>query len=221
MADRAYKLDAQLIKQRQEALGLSVDQLAYKAGVDRKTLQRWLGGRRALKANAEQLAMALGVTTERITGKAALEPQDSQLFEMNIKLGGRLSDASDPLAFTRATTALLRSLAENGVNVSHHQTNVNVHLLHDGEYTRTIVLVYGMFENGTRFWLYAAVRPSMYPLFVSNYKSGDIDLYNFEMYGEMLVFGEGDTPPDEATLKVAAMYQTTPAALMDGMNGIS
>jgi hypothetical protein len=74
--------------------------------------------------------------------------------------------------------------------------------------TRTIVLVYGMLESGSPFWVYVAVKPSKYQAFMTAQKDGTLDLYKFEPYGEIIVSGEGRMPPDEVTLKVAEMYQT-------------
>lgn len=79
--------------------------------------------------------------------------------------------------------------------------------------TRTIVLVYGMFDTGHPFWVFVAVKPSKYQNFLTAYKEGGIDLYHFEPFGEIIVSGQGRMPPDDITLKVAEMYQTDPAAL--------
>ena len=83
--------------------------------------------------------------------------------------------------------------------------------------TRIIVLFYGMLENGNPFWLFAAVKPSRYKPMLAAQKEGLIDLYHFESYGEIIVSGEGKTPPDEVTLKVAEMYQTSPEILMQSL----
>lgn len=80
---------------------------------------------------------------------------------------------------------------------------------------RTIVLIYGMLENGNPFWVFAAVKPSKYQPFIAAQKDGTIDLYNFEPFGEIIISGEGKSPPDEIILKVAEMYQTDPATLMN------
>lgn len=79
--------------------------------------------------------------------------------------------------------------------------------------TRIIVLVYGMLDNGNPFWVYVAVKPSKYDSFLEVQKSGELDLYKFDGFGEIIVSGESKLPPDEVTLKVAEMYQTDPATL--------
>jgi hypothetical protein len=83
--------------------------------------------------------------------------------------------------------------------------------------TRIIVLIYGMLESGNPFWLFAAVKPSRYQPMLAAQKQATLDLYHFELYGEIIVSGEGKSPPDEVTLKVAEMYQTSPEVLMQAM----
>src|SRR4051812_32544442 len=78
---------------------------------------------------------------------------------------------------------------------------------------RTIVLMYAMFENGNPCWVFVAVKPSQYQPFLTAHKAGEIDLYNFKPYGEIIVSGAGKSPPDDVTLKVAEMYQTDPNTL--------
>jgi len=85
------------------------------------------------------------------------------------------------------------------------------------ELRRIIALIYGMLENGNPFWLFAAVKPSRYQPMLAAQKEDKLDLYHFESYGEIIVSGEGKSPPDEVTLKVAEMYQTSPEVLMQAM----
>ena len=79
--------------------------------------------------------------------------------------------------------------------------------------TRTIVLMYGLLEDGGPFWLYAAVKPSQYQSFMAAQKDGSLDVYKFEQYGEIIISGKGRTPPDDITLKIAELYQTDPDKL--------
>ena len=72
--------------------------------------------------------------------------------------------------------------------------------------SRVIMLLYGKMDHGGPFWCYVAVKPSQFEAFKAAEKSGALDLYNFEAYGEVIVSAEGKTPPEEVTLKVAEMY---------------
>ncbi len=79
--------------------------------------------------------------------------------------------------------------------------------------TRIIVLVYAMLETKQPCWIYVAVKPSKYDGFMLAQKEGKLDLYHFDPFGEIIVSGEGKSPPDAITLKVAEMYQTDPTKL--------
>lgn len=72
--------------------------------------------------------------------------------------------------------------------------------------SRVIMLLYGKMDHGGPFWCYVAVKPSQFEAFKAAEAAGKIDLYNFEAYGEVIVSAEGQTPPEEVTLKVAEMY---------------
>ena len=78
---------------------------------------------------------------------------------------------------------------------------------------RVIVLIYGMLEGGKPFWVYAAVKPSKYEEFNKLKGENKLDLQNFDAFGELIIAGEGQTPPIEVTLKVAEVYQTDPKKL--------
>ena len=73
---------------------------------------------------------------------------------------------------------------------------------------RVIVLIYGMLAGGKPFWVYAAVKPSKYEAFNVLKSENKLDLQTFDEYGELIIAGEGQTPPIEVTLKVAEVYQT-------------
>lgn len=79
--------------------------------------------------------------------------------------------------------------------------------------TRTIVLVYGLLEDGNPCWVFVAVRPSAYQDFINAQKNGSLNLYQFSPFGEIIVSGVGKSPPDDITIKVAEMYQTDPEKL--------
>ena len=83
---------------------------------------------------------------------------------------------------------------------------------------RIIVLLYGMMEGGKPFWVYAAVKPSQYDDFNAAKSNGTLKLDAFEAYGEIIIAGEGQTPPVEVTLKIAEVYQTDPNQLFEDQN---
>jgi non-specific serine/threonine protein kinase/serine/threonine-protein kinase len=78
------------------------------------------------------------------------------------------------------------------------------------QYSRTIVLLYGVMESNEPFWVFAAIRPSRYQEFMQAHKEGKVDLEAFAPWGELIISGEGKTPPKIVLDKVATMYQTDP-----------
>lgn len=87
--------------------------------------------------------------------------------------------------------------------------------------TRIIVLIYGMLDSGKPFWTFAAIKPGKYEAFQQAQKDGKVDLYKFEPFGEIIVSGEGKSPPEQVTLKVAELYQTDPAILIQSLEETS
>lgn len=77
--------------------------------------------------------------------------------------------------------------------------------------SRVIMLLYGQMDHGGPFWCYVAVKPSQFNAFKAAETAGSIDLYNFEPFGEVIVSAEGQTPPEDVTLKVAEMYGADPS----------
>ena len=75
------------------------------------------------------------------------------------------------------------------------------------------MLVYAMLDTGQSCWIYAAVKPTKQEDFLRAQKDGTLDMYNFGEFGEIIVSGEGKSPPDDVTLKVAEMYQTDPTTM--------
>jgi transcriptional regulator with XRE-family HTH domain len=219
---RFHPINKEEVLRLQRSMGLTVFDLAERAGLDWKTLNKWLNGEveGGLISKVTKLAKALGVSPDRIIdapGKAlytTVEAEESHTFEMTIKLKGTLSDPRKAIALTHATENLLNDLSNKEVALSGHESQVAIFTSKDGELKRMIVLIYGLLENGNPFWVFAAVRPDMYPLFKVTQKAGRIDLQNFELFGEIIVSGEGNAPPDDVTIQVAEIYQTDAKTLI-------
>ncbi len=87
--------------------------------------------------------------------------------------------------------------------------------------SRVIMLLYGKMDHGGPFWCYVAVKPSQFDAFKAAEAAGQIDLYNFDTYGEVIVSAEGQTPPEDVTLKVAEMYGADPATFFQPIDPIA
>lgn len=87
--------------------------------------------------------------------------------------------------------------------------------------SRVIMLLYGQMDHGGPFWCYVAIKPSQFENFKAAEKAGTIDLYNFESFGEVIVSAEGQTPPEDVTLKVAEMYGADPSTFFQPIDPIA
>lgn len=75
---------------------------------------------------------------------------------------------------------------------------------------RIVMLVYGKMDNGGPYWSYVAVRPTRYDQFTLLWRQGGLNMQYFERegFGEVIVSGDGVVPPPDVTKKVAAMFNT-------------
>lgn len=87
--------------------------------------------------------------------------------------------------------------------------------------SRVIMLLYGKMDHGGPFWCYVAIKPSKFENFKEAEKAGMIDLYNFGDYGEVIVSAEGQTPPEDVTLKVAEMYGADPSTFFQPIDPLA
>lgn len=76
---------------------------------------------------------------------------------------------------------------------------------------RMVMLTYGRMQDGKgSYWCYVAVKPSQYQRFQSTLKAGALDLQRFEEngFGEVIVSGPGLYPPPEVTRDVGKTFNT-------------
>ncbi len=74
--------------------------------------------------------------------------------------------------------------------------------------SRIIALTFGQMESGGSYWCYVAVKPSRYEAFqkAMGSKAYNIQRFPDDGYGEVIVSGEGITPPTEVTMQVAKLF---------------
>lgn len=210
---RTYPIKIERVQELQRYLGWTDDKLAREAGISAVTLSNWLN-RRVLGAYMKKirlLAKALQTTPDDIielpVTNAEAEPKTTETnrFDVSIKLAGVVADSAQLFTITRMIENYLKELRQNGIEVITNTANVSIHSSRDGETTRIITHIFGLLEDGARFWVYASVRPSMYSLFQTTYAEGKLDLYRFETFGEILLSGRGEQPPEEVVRLFASM----------------
>ena len=82
---------------------------------------------------------------------------------------------------------------------------------------RVVMLVYGLMSNSNPFWCFVAVKPTRYKELQAlvAQKTFDIRTYEADGFGEIVVSGEGVTPPNDVVKAVAQMFDVPVRKLFD------
>ncbi len=86
--------------------------------------------------------------------------------------------------------------------------------LQPDEVARIIVLARGRMEQGGNYWCYLSVKPSRYKTFqqaIAQYYN--IQHFDQDGFGEVIVSGEGEVPPEAVTQQVATIFSVPVAEL--------
>ena len=84
--------------------------------------------------------------------------------------------------------------------------------IHDPDtLSRIIMLTFGTMDHGGPYWCYVAIKPSRYEKFRKLMASMTYNMQQFDQddYGEIVVSGEGDRPPSAITRQVASMFDVS------------
>jgi len=85
---------------------------------------------------------------------------------------------------------------------------------------RVVMLVYGVMSNSKPFWCFVAAKPTRYKELQALVaaKTFDIRKYEEDGFGEIVVSGEGVTPPNDVVQTVAKMFDVPVKKLFDDAN---
>ncbi len=77
--------------------------------------------------------------------------------------------------------------------------------------SRIVMLTFGRMDHGGPYWCYVAIKPSRYDEFRKVMASMTYNMQNFDQdhFGEIIVSGQGDRPPADITKKVAKMFDVS------------
>ena len=166
-----------------------------------------MSGGEAYIANIFAIADALGVKFETLLDgyqPPTVRPADA--FRDQYLPLRRNDFARSAHSLATLTPDIVASLAKIGITINVQQSQLSI-VDHAGyDIRRIIMLVYGLLDTGGSFWCYVAVKPSKYREFVAIQKQGTLNLYKIDPLGEIIVSGQGATPPEEVTRKVAELF---------------
>lgn len=85
--------------------------------------------------------------------------------------------------------------------------------------SRIVMLTHGLMETSGRYWCYVAVKPSRFEEFQAAV-AGKYNIQNFDKdgYGEVVVSGEGAEPPQEVTDQVGKLFGVDPKTFFTDKN---
>src|SRR5208337_1223373 len=170
-----YPVRGNELDQLRESRGLSLERLAQKAGIHIKSLKRILAGGKSRLQTIDLLAKALGVSCNEL--RADIPRKDEQeltCFSLDLTIHGTMESIRQLQDVLNVSPAIKALLEQSGIMVSTLNARLQV-LNQTGEVERTIALLYGIMNNGTPFWVFAAVIPSRYSHFISAYSNGVLD----------------------------------------------
>lgn len=207
---RACRVDE--IERLRSTKGYSIDRLAEKSGLNRKTIERILNGKPAFIGTVAAIAQALGTTTDALIvdtprAKASEVVMQDTTFRLDLSFYGTLSEPIHATRLLGLANEIANILSRDGVCVRSQQGELSLQRSRDDEVHRVIVQIYGILANGGPCWIMAAVRPSRYAHFMIDYKKNLVDIHNFLPYGEIIVSGEGTHPSRSIARKIAEMYR--------------
>lgn len=204
-----HPVRADLIEQLRQSQGLSLNALALKADLSLRQMKRILNGGMAYIATINRLAKTLNVETDALRADIDLKPMESRTeYRLDLSIAGMIDDAAKSAVLIQITPKIIALLKEHGVDVRKFNTALALNEYADQDLRRTIALIYGLLDTGDPFWAFVAVRSSLYRQFVSDQRSGKMDLTKFDQYGEIIICGEGYAPAEDIISTVANMYQT-------------
>jgi hypothetical protein len=217
------QVNGELIEQLMAFHKTHPKKLAGDAKVGIQTIHKMRRSERVQIAMIEKVASVFGktvddLTTKDVETKTEIIQNENHTFDMTIKIKGSLAEMRDAAGLAHAAEDMINMLSNKGIRVDSREVQAAIFTSQGTDLKRIIVLMYGILENGNPYWLFAGVRPSDYALFLAAQRENKLDLYNFSPYGEIIISGEGGSPPDEVTEKVAEMFQTDVNTLMGAMH---
>lgn len=209
---RTVRCRADEIDRLRQARGLSLEALASKAGVNLRTLQRWLAGQEAFIANVDAVAAALKVQPEEIIDRITQDsssgcPDNTSRFTLGMTFEGSLTSLGQAKQIAEVSRSAVAELQRLGITVDRAEASILI-TQNDCETTRIISVVYGLLTDEAPCWIYVAVRPSMYNAFEEACKQKSDIMRKFAPFGEIIVSGHGTEPPSCITRRVGELYSS-------------
>ncbi len=177
------------------ARGLSVEKLASKAQVDRKTIERLFKGRRLAVESIGRIATALGTTVDNLIveedgGAVRVNHSQPSPFHYHLSVAGDVTSGDQAAELGRLALDGVSRLQDLGANIRSHRAALMVgNALPDPKPlevgTHVLVGVAWTNTSGAKEHTLALVRECDYAAFELAVLDGSLDLRAFEPYGRL------------------------------------
>jgi hypothetical protein len=212
---RTYRARVEEISRLQKKHGLTDEKLAAKTELSGPTISRALNGEKVYLSTIQAIADVFKVDCDTlIEGYASLPPNTAQddpryLINGQVRFTGVIPNSGNPTVIPEIALRISEIVKEAGLQITSIHSETTLIDLRGDAVARVIVLVYGWLDNGKPFWVFVSIRPSRYPAFLAAQERNEIDLYHFEPFGEIIVSGDTESPPDEVLLHISRQFNTT------------
>lgn len=211
--NRTYSARVEEISRLQKKHGLTDEKLAAKSELSGPTISRALNGEKVYLSTIQAIADVLRVECDTlIEGYAQKDTNDQgarYLIKGEVRFTGIIPNSGNPTLISEIALRINEIVTEAGLQLTSIQSETTLVDLRGDAVARVIVLIYGWLDSGKPFWVFVGIRPSRYPAFLTAQERNEIDLYNFEPFGEIIVSGDTYSPPDEVLLNISRLYNTS------------
>lgn len=213
---RTYRARVEEISRLQKKHGLTDEKLAAKTELSGPTVSRTLNGEMVYLSTIQAIANALKVDCDTLIEGYAPPQQprschDDPRYLVNgeVRFTGVIPHCGNPNVIPEIALRISEIVKESGVQITAFQSQTTLIDLRGDAVARIIVLIYGWLDTGSPFWVFVAVKPSRYQDFLVAQERSEVNLYHFEPFGEIIVSGDTESPPDEVLLSVSRRYNTS------------
>ncbi len=204
---RTLQLNVEKLDELMHGKFMTLEVLALKSGIDKRTLRRIRNGRSAFPSTIQEIARALKVTIRDLVVRPQNLPNTvpdarPNRFRAKLKLTGTLHSADQKEFLIRLNTKIMGALAEEGIVLTGQSFTVATSHIAGAGPLRLILAVRGV-TNDCPSWFLAMIKPSMLAAFT---EAEEIDASDFP-FGEVIITGWGRDIPTSAIKRASALLR--------------
>lgn len=196
-----------------QARGWTWEQLALKAGIHARTLERVRANdeHRVYLSTLAQIAKAFGTSPGTLNADRNDQESESPIrFDIRIRIKGSFSMGSQKEYLQQLTPEILQRLSQHGITIKGQQSALNTSRMNKRLLWRAIVAVAGVTDERA-CWVIAAMQPAR----LQGLLNGDASLGDNGIPADILDWGWGRCAPRSAIDAAAGLIECDPSRIVD------